>query len=127
MKKVFASLVTITLFTFALPLVRTQGQGQKTVAKFLRSANAITDRYIVVFEDNASVPEVLSTAASLASAHQGSIEHVYEHAIKGFATRMSEAEAIALSKNPLVKYVGEDGLASASTTQQNANWGLDRI
>jgi len=127
MKKVFASLITITVFTLALPLVRTQGQGQKTVGKFLRSASAVPNRYIVVLNDDALVPDVSSIASSLANAHQGSIEHTYSHAIKGFATRMSEAEAMALSQNPLVKYVEEEGVMSLSTTQQNATYALDRI
>jgi len=41
---------------------------------------------------------------------------------------MDEATAIALTQNPLVKWVEEDGTVTISTTQSPApSWGLDRI
>src|SRR5207249_375854 len=46
---------------------------------------------------------------------------------KGFSVEMTEAEATALSDDPRVEYVEEDGEISVSTTQFNTSWGLDRI
>jgi subtilisin family serine protease len=40
---------------------------------------------------------------------------------------MSEPAAIALSQDPQVEFVEEDGTASVGTTQTNPGWGLDRI
>lgn len=40
---------------------------------------------------------------------------------------MNEAQAAALSRDPRVKYVEEDGIMSIDTTQTNATWGIDRI
>ncbi|HEX6623354.1 MAG TPA: S8 family serine peptidase [Pyrinomonadaceae bacterium] len=45
----------------------------------------------------------------------------------GFCVELSEADAEALSNDPRVAYVEEDGLVRASTTQTNPPWGLDRI
>ncbi len=40
---------------------------------------------------------------------------------------MSEAQARALSADPRVKFVEENGVVRANTTQTGATWGLDRI
>lgn len=56
----------------------------------------------------------------------------------GFVIRMSEAQAVAISKHTWVKSVEEDGLVSLATTQTLPSgpiapgtpatmWGLDRI
>ena len=52
---------------------------------------------------------------------------MYAHAISGFAAEMTEEEAIALSEDPDVRFVEEDSVVEAVTTQTNATWGLDRI
>src|SRR4030095_12854727 len=79
---------------------------------------------------------VEARANELAAAHQGRIEHVYDHVFKGFSTEMSEEQALALSQNPQVKFVEEDAEVSAGqitsscvfTGQQSgATWGVDRI
>ena len=52
----------------------------------------------------------------------------YTHALDGFSARMSESQALALTKDPSVASVAEDGLVHISTTQTPApSWGLDRI
>ena len=46
----------------------------------------------------------------------------------GFSIELlNEAAAIAISRNPRVKYVEEDALGSVADTQFNPPWGLDRI
>ncbi len=51
------------------------------------------------------------------------------HALTGFAVRMDAASAMALSHDPLVASVEEDGEAHVDTTvsQSGAPWGLTRI
>jgi subtilisin family serine protease len=88
----------------------------------------IPDQYIVVLKDDVPAADVASRAGGLSRAHGGLTGHVYTHALKGFSVRMPEPAAQALSRNPHVEYVEEDGLASATVTQFNPpSWGLDRI
>src|SRR5918912_2292976 len=63
----------------------------------------------------------------LVSAYGGKAERVFRHALNGYAAEMSEEQAAALSEDPRVAFVEEDGLVYASTTQSGATWGLDRI
>jgi hypothetical protein len=80
-----------------------------------------------------------SNAVELAQTHNGVLGYVYADAIRGFSVEMTEADAKALSEDPRVKYVEEDGEvsadtlqhedgeASADTGQASPPWGLDRI
>lgn len=98
---------------------------------FFRSANAVAGRYIVVFDENAVRARGFSSEAAandLAESYGGSVDHVYDHALKGFSVEMSEKQAMELSQDSRVRYVSEDGVISVSTTTQSpATWGLDRI
>ncbi|QRK11067.1 RICIN domain-containing protein [Archangium violaceum] len=99
-------------------------------SKLLRSKEPVANQYIVVLEDSTPsavrrrVPEV---ARELVGRHGGRILHTYEHALRGFAVRMTEAEAQALAANPAVRYVEEDGVVHVGATQTGSTWGLDRI
>lgn len=88
--------------------------------KFVKTRNPIPNLYIVVLKD-----EVVDPAASLAArraavtaianahaqAHLGKIGYIYETALIGYSIELpNEAAAIALSGNPQVKWVEEDGL-----------------
>lgn len=101
--------------------------------KFYRSANAIPGRYIVVLKDDSKKgPSDFSNIAEsmsyqLAGEFGGTVDLVYDSAISGFSTKMSEEAAIALSKDPRVAYVEEDAVVSAQAVQTGATWGLDRI
>lgn len=53
--------------------------------------------------------------------------HGYEHALQGFAAKMSEADVKALLADPRVSYIAEDGVVELEAVQANAPWGLDRI
>lgn len=105
--------------------------GQKN-GKIVRSARAIPGRYIVVFEDwaaggrgHGSAAE--SVAAEMSAIYGGRPDRIFRFAINGFSSEMTEAQAAALSRDPRVKYVEEDGVMSIDTTQANATWGIDRI
>jgi subtilisin family serine protease len=71
---------------------------------------------------------VLSTARELTGRYGGTVGETYGAALKGFALRASEDEAIALSTDDRVAFVQEDGEVSLEATQWNPpSWGLDRI
>lgn len=143
-----------------LKLPQTQASEQEP--KFRRVKGAIPNRYIVVFKEEGfdlkglpAVPaqataeqrkaienqradllaqQVELRANQMASAHSAAVRQVFKYSIKGFAAEMSEADAMALSENPQVKYVEQEGeiflnqiINPIGTTQHNAPWGLDRI
>ena len=105
-------------------------------AKFYRTANAILNKYIVVLNDDVVSgsaaktrrAKVSSVAKNMAGLHGGKVGFIYETAIKGFSVELpGEGAAVALSHNPQVKFVEEEGRFYPSTIQFNPPWGLDRI
>jgi len=105
--------------------------------QFRRSRSPIRDHYIVVLNDDVlrqshgtrSDPEgeIDRLVSDLAIRHGAQVRNVYKSAMRGFAATMTEDRAIALSQEPEVKFVEEDGLGSAQSAQSSAPWGLDRI
>jgi len=105
--------------------------------KFLKVQNPVSNKYIVVLNDDvvsSNGPtdlrrqQVNAIANALAQAHGGQRGFVYESALKGFSIELpNEAAAIALSQNPQVKWVEEDGVVQEGTCESTPPWGLDRI
>lgn len=90
----------------------------------------IPGHYIVVFKRG--VNEVRDQALALARSHGGQVEHVYTHALQGFAAKLPDAAVRALKHHPLVDYIEPDRTVSlqetpVANTQYQATWGLDRI
>ena len=131
MKRVLTLLVMLIGLGLAISPMFSGGQGhaqRDNKGKFRRTQKTIANQYVVVLKDEVSKQDVPSIASQLALAHGGVTRHIYQHALKGFSVQLPEAAAIALSKNPQVDYVAEDGQVSATTTQSNPpSWGLDRI
>jgi subtilisin family serine protease len=83
--------------------------------------------YIVVLKDS-FMGDTARAAQAHARAANGSVVHVYDHALRGFALRLAPAAAERLAaSDPHVAYVEVDGAVEAYATQTNATWGLDRI
>jgi subtilisin family serine protease len=109
--------------------VREQGGG-KYRAKSDR--DRIPDQYIVVFNDwavgepgDSSVsPGMAETMRNL---YGGQVERVFKHAINGYSAKMKKEEALALSEDPRVAFVEEDGIVEATAAQSGPPYGLDRI
>ncbi|MBI4539153.1 MAG: S8 family peptidase [Gemmatimonadetes bacterium] len=85
----------------------------------------IPDRYIVIF--GRGVADPATAARRITQAYGGRLYYVYQHALRGFAAGLSARAAHALSANPVVRYLEQDHVVAALTTQTNATWGLDRI
>jgi subtilisin family serine protease len=129
MKKVFALLIFAGLCTavFLSSPVRSQKKD-----KLRKSAHKIENQYIVVLDDSVvgergtfSIAPYI--ANEMAGNHRGKLKHIYQNALNGFAVEMSPEDAEALSQDFRVKFVEEDGVVTADTTQSNPPWGLDRI
>jgi subtilisin family serine protease len=140
MRKSFvaAFICILTALVLVSPAVRSQGpeKVQQRLAKFRRNARPVTGQYIVVLDDTVVGPRGENSSAhglatAMASVHRGKLLHVFKHAIQGFSVRMPEAAALALSRDPRVLFVEEDGEVSAVATQtlppDGSLWGLDRI
>jgi subtilisin family serine protease len=82
-------------------------------------------RYIVVLDD--SVEDPAAVAADHARRYGAEVTHVYTHALKGYAALFSGAGATAVESDPVVRRVEPDQEVSASETQADAPWGIDRI
>src|ERR1041385_7401669 len=129
MKKFYALLVLTGLcatILFTSP-VRSQKKD-----KLRKNANKIENSYIVVLDDSVVGERGLYSiapyiASEMAATHRGKLKHIYQNALNGFAVEMSPEDAEALSQDFRVKFVEEDGIVTADTTQSNPPWGLDRI
>ncbi len=105
--------------------------------KFLKVQSPVPNKYIVVLNDDvvsSNGPtdlrrqQIGAIANTLAQVHGGRRGFVYESALKGFSIELpNEAAAIALSQNPQVKWVEEDGVVQEGTCESTPPWGLDRI
>ena len=104
-----------------------QPTDDESISRFHKTAKPVKDQYIVVLQNDTSEQDVKSLAREFAHRYSGTTQHIYTHAIKGFSIQMPEAAAIALSRNPQVAYVEEDGVVELATTQTNPSWNLDRI
>lgn len=130
MKKiaVFLAVAVLSLMIF----VSSPRSSNAQKSRILRVQNKIANQYIVVLDD-AVVGEkgqysiAPYIASEMAANYKGKVNHVYQHAINGFAVQMSEREAEALSLDYRVKFIEEDGIVTADAIQNNPPWGLDRI
>jgi hypothetical protein len=138
MKRITICSVALSVAMLALSSVLTNGQSvadQKS--KFIKTPKAVPNSYIVTLNDNLVSPKaslearrakVKGSAEALAQAYGGRVGFIYETALNGFSIDLlSEAAAIALSKNSNVKSVVEEGTFYPSAVQFNPPWGLDRI
>ena len=101
-------------------------------AKFVRSDEPISDRYIVVLKgpkdrSARSLLDIDTLADKLADRYDATVDMTWKDAVLGFAAGMSERDAQARAGDEDVAFVEEDGVVHADATQNNAVPGLDRI
>lgn len=136
MRKFVVLFLVVTFFIFNLSFIDTGTKGQVITFKakdlnkrFRKAENPVANRYIVVLNQEAFRDSAESEQApeQLAARYGGTIDKIFTTAIRGYSASMSLAEAEKLSNDPRVEYVEEDSEISASSTQPDAAWGLDRI
>ncbi len=88
---------------------------------------AIPGQYIVVLKNG----ERLSSQSLVSQLNLDPagvrVQHVYTQVLQGFAATLSPANLQKLRADPRVKYVEQDGVATANAIQTSPPWGLDRI
>src|SRR5215213_1492151 len=133
MKRISALLVlALTLCTAAALTVAPTSQGRSQKTKIKKKARPVAGQYIVTLADWAAGERgensfAQNLAADIVSQHGGRLKAVYKHALSGFTAELSPEAAEALTFDPRVAEVEEDGVVTANTTQTNPPWGLDRI
>jgi subtilisin family serine protease len=81
----------------------------------------VQGRFIVTLEPRAN-------PGSVAREHGVQPDFVYNHALNGFAGKISDAARAGLLRDNRVVRVEADGIATiVSTTETGATWGLDRV
>jgi hypothetical protein len=89
-------------------------------SKFIKHKKAVPNHYIVVLNDDVA-PDKLSReeryarvkaiADEHARKYHGRVFYIYETALKGYSIELKdEADAIAISKLPIVRWVEEDAI-----------------
>jgi subtilisin family serine protease len=93
-----------------------------------RAKRPVAGSYIVVLKDQDSLRPA-ARAAELVRPFHGQVTAVWETALHGFAARLTDAQARALSHNPFVKSIEENAYASVAASQptDSVRWALDRI
>lgn len=107
--------------------------GSVVVSAQAAAPRPIADQYIVELETPAIGTREHSLGISalvqsvLVKVGGGQVLAQYQHALLGFAVRMSANQATALAKLPGVRRVEPDQIVTASATESSATWGLDRV
>jgi subtilisin family serine protease len=113
------------LLCFTLGACADQGSGPEMEVRddiapvFSAQGSAVEGSYIVVLNEDAN-------PRSVAAVSGVNPRFVYTSALTGFAAQLNAGQLNALRNNPNVAYIEEDGVATMTTTQSGATWGLDR-
>ncbi len=87
--------------------------------KLRHQRSAMPNQYIMKFHDGITKAEIRQIAKEL-GARNRPVLHLYKQALNGFAIRLSEQEAQALSQDERVEYVEEDSLFSLNQVTMTA-------
>ncbi|MEO7165377.1 MAG: S8 family peptidase, partial [Bdellovibrionia bacterium] len=111
-----------TLATFASGSAFGDDAGEK----LRKSKNPIPGKYIVVLKNSFSTPNYQEE--KLVANYGGKIlKHFAKKTLHGYAAKLSEDAARQISERDGVEFVEQDSIMTASQTQDDAPWGLDRI
>ena len=130
------SIATALAVAIAIAPVAALPAGAEGAILGVDNPSAITNSYIVVFDRAATSATSAASAASgvdgvagrLAGKYGVRVDHVYRHALRGFAGTMSELAARRLAADSGVAFVEQNVAVSLAATQSPVpSWGLDRI
>ncbi len=109
----------------------------RPTAEQVRDADASCDEllgdrgdYIVVFEPGTAAKNTADkakTESARSPENQLQVKKIFTNVFPGMVVRASVRQIEALEKNPNVRFVEPDGVATSTATQTPAPWGLDRI
>jgi len=107
---------------------------------------AIEGQYIVLFKNSSGInenqfssfnkhnlspvarKELLNTQSlDIANKVNGQVIRQYPNAVNGFVLKMDESKLTLLRQDPRILMIEQDQIMQASTVQNGATWGLDRI
>jgi len=103
---------------------------QLSQEKFVKVARPIEGQFVVVLKDSPPGMQPISAsvaAKNLTARYGGTAFVTYDYALRGFAGKMTEEQARALSNDEEVAYVQQDQVVNAIQAQADAPWGLDRL
>ena len=116
--RIISRLMLALVATLATTSMALAGQTPSEVAVLGEgAANAIEDRYIVVFKEGASASAAQANALATVTAQGGAIHHEYSAALNGFAATLPEAALDALRQNSNIAYIEVDQMASIVGSQ----------
>jgi subtilisin family serine protease len=87
----------------------------------------IDDEYIVVLNDDVKDTDVDVESDRICDQRKSKKNRSFKYALKGFSVKLSAQEIEEVRKDPKVKYIEQDQVATAVATQTAATWGLDRL
>ena len=90
-----------------------------------KNAHYVPDEYIVVLNDD--VTDVDTEAEVMGKNSGGRAKKLFKRAVKGFTMKLSADGLEVMRKNPKVRYIEQDQIATVTAVQSGASWGLDRI
>lgn len=92
-----------------------------------QSAAAVPGRYIVVLKDSPAIGALDDVVSALSDTYGGVVQDVFNTVLDGYATELTEQEALALTQDPRVEHVEQVQQVHALDEQPNATWGIDRV
>jgi subtilisin family serine protease len=122
----FLGTVAVAALSLAMAQPALAAEGQVLGAD---RAGAIQDSYIVQIKDSASPKSASAqTASALTGKYGGQVKAAWQHALNGFAVKMSAEQARRMAADPRVDFVEQDAKVGIADVQPDPpSWGLDRI
>ena len=104
-----------------------QEDGIAPVYKSTKVEPGLEDSYIVVFNDDVNENEVDGESERMCGSAKVTRDRTYKHALKGFSSKLTPAAIEEMRRNPKVKYIEQNQVATVVAIQNSPTWGLDRI
>ncbi|QPP05709.1 S8 family peptidase [Streptomyces bathyalis] len=123
-----SALVPAVLLLTGMQLAGSPAHGATPPSADVRPAatgTGIPGSWIVTLKDGTRSTK--SVAGELTRRSDGRVSHVYKEVLNGFSAKMTKAQAHKLAADPRVALVEQDSKVTASDTQPDATWGIDRI
>src|SRR5699024_10474068 len=103
------------------------GQQDAGQVRSVDGPDAISDSYLIVFEDSqVSAQDVEAQSQSLVAQHGGQVKSEYDTVLRGFSASMTAEQASSVAAESQVAYVEQDQVFHAVETQDDPIWNLDR-